>query len=225
VSAASWAALTPGQIEALTAPAPPPPAGCINHVLLDVTSTDVSSNPLGESSLTLIPPQGGTYVVDFGSATPWLRSLQSGQSVYADFVTDGDITDVGPGTTMLHDTDSPAYLQNTAVADAVAFGSIALLMGAWSAALLRYRYRRVRVERRLRWWVPCSLPAVFGTILVSNHVELDPCPLATGYFTVPALVLAAGLALAFGLSRIRPRRRRASEPQIPAEWNPQPPRW
>ena len=84
--------------------------------------------------------------------------------------------------------------------------AIALFLGAWSGTLLRSRYRHVLTERRFRWWAPCSLPAVAVAIVIDNHIDAAPSPLRTGYFAVTALVLAAGLALAFGLSRIRLRR-------------------
>lgn len=217
--------LTLAQVETLTFP--PPPAGCINHELMTVDSTVISSNPLAESRLYLsaVPDNGSTYEVDFGTATPWLRSLHPDDSVYANYVANGEITDAGSDSTMLHDTESPAYLQNTDIANALSFGSIALLMGAWSVAALRRRYRRVHVGSRFRWWVTCSMPAVVITILVANHVDQDPSPLLTDYFAVPAVALAAGLALALGLSRIRLRRGPAAESQIPPEWNPAQPEW
>ena len=218
-TAADLSTLSLAQLEALTST--PSPSGCVNHEPMTVDSTVIGSNPLAESRLYLsaVPDNGTSYEVDFGTATPWLRSLQPKDSIYANYVGNGQITDVGSGNVMLHDTESPVYLQNTAIADAVSFGSIALLMGAWSAALLRRRYSRAPVAERFRWWVTCSLPAVIITVLVSNHLEQDPSPLVAGYFTVPALALVAGLTLALGLSRIRLRRGTTAGPQAPAEWN------
>ena len=219
LTAAQLSTLTAAQLETLAAT--PQPAGCINHEVMTVDSTVIGSNPLAESRLFL-SSANGAYEVDFGAANTWLRSLHPNDPVYANYVANGEITDVGSGSTLWHDTESPAYLQNTDIADAVSFGSIALLMGAWSAALLRRRYSGVSVG--FRWWVTCSLPAVFVTILVANHLEQDPSPLVTGYFTVPALALAAGLALALGLSRVRRRRSPTAEPQAPAEWSAAPPK-
>ncbi|QMU68657.1 hypothetical protein [Streptacidiphilus sp. P02-A3a] len=211
--------LTLAQLRALTAD--PSPADCVNHEPMTVDSTVIGSNPLAESRLYLsaVPDNGTTYEVDFGTATPWLRSLQPDDPIYADYVANGQITDVGSGNVMLHDTESPAYLQNTAIADAVAFGSVALLMGAWSAALLRRRYNRALAPGGFRWWVTCSLPAVVITVLVDNHLQQDPAPLVADYVTVPAVALAAGLVLALGLSRIRPRRGGTAGPGSPTEWH------
>ena len=221
---ADLSTLTLAQLEALTSTASL--SGCIDHEPMTVDSTVIGSNPLAESRLYLsaVPDNGTTYEIDFGTATPWLRSLHPKDSIYANYVDNGQITDVGSGNVMLHDTESPVYLQNTAITNAVSLGSVALLLGAWSVGLLRRRYsRRAPGDQRFRWWVPCSLPAVIITVVVANHLDQDPAPLVAGYFTVPAVALAAGLALALGLSlsrsRLRLRRGPAAGPQAPAEWS------
>ena len=232
--------------EALCPSAPVQQTECVNREAMFVGRTVMGSGPLAESRLYLSylsyrPEDSDSHEVDFGAATPWLRSLHPNEQVYvddnehvtvdyngqayADYVDDGEITDVGAGGIMVHDAASPAYFADTETANALCFGAIALFLGAWSAGLFRSRLGRVRFGRRFRWWVPCSLPAVVIAIVIDSHLEVDPSPLRTGYLAVPALALAVGLALAFGLSRIRLRRGPAAEFQAPADWSAGPDGW
>ena len=236
------------QNEALCPSEPVQQTECINREAMFVGRTVIGSGPLAESRLYLSylsyrPEDSDSFELDFGTATPWLRSLHPNEQVYvddnehvnvddngpgyADSVDDGEITDVGVGGVMVHDAASPAYFADTETANALCFGAIALFLGIWSAGLFRSRYGRVRVRfgRRFRWWVPCSLPAVAIAIVIDNHLDIDPSPLRTGYLAVPALALAVGLALALGLSRVRLGRGPATEFQDPADWSGTPDGW
>ena len=202
---------------------------CADETAMSIVSATAPKGGRGLFRLHLLGGNGAdTETVSIPTGPALLNTFHPGGMVV--LLWEGSsIVAVGTDTDLVQTTLSPVYTADanaqTDLAGVIAFLALTVLFGGWWAAGTVQRLRHA--ERRFRWWVPCSLPAVAATFVILGQVADHPRPVGWGSYVVPWCLLAAGLLLSLGLSAITPGRGgpAVADTAFPPEWSPPTPQW